>query len=294
MAQEKPSEAAMKGKSMIETGRKRAVSRHLLIGIALILSLALTARAIPATATAQPLGLHVTFAVLNGPDAGVQIDGFLSLTAGTGTQMSGTLATLAGTLMSQLSSYTPIPVTGSVSQTSARLSLDLSDLAAPSGSMAIPALEKLAIPHFAHPGAHAAIQATGRAFGGGSYSGSFSGPAAMDSGSWTADPAVGHSFDISAKATTGSKWSLSGQAAVVFGADGSVSGLYISDDFKSIYTLHGVTGNNWLSLVLPMGNGQFFYGSGSTDNYDNFQLFKGTFYGPTATTSGTLSVAFTS
>jgi hypothetical protein len=105
---------------------------------------------------------------------------------------------------------------------------------------------------------------------------------------------VSHSFDLSAKATTGTKWSLSGQAAVVFGADGAVSGLYISDNFKNIYTVRGVTGNNWLSLVLALGNGQFLYGSGSTDRYDNFQLFKGTFYGPTATISGTWSAGLTS
>ena len=284
----------MKGKSMIEPGRVRPVSRYFLIALTLILSLTLNARVSRAASMSQPVNMHVTMAVLSGPDAGVRIDGFLSLTPGTGTQLSGTLTTLAGALMSQVASYTPISATATMSPASVKLTLDLSNLLAPAGSMAIPALEKLAVPHFANLGAHPTIQGTGRAFTDGSYSGSFSGPAATDSGSWTATPAVAHSFALSAKATTGTKWSLSGQAAVVFGTDGSISGLYISDDFKNIYTVQGVTGNNWLSLVLPLGNGQFLYGNGSTDPYDGYQIFKGTFYGPTATTSGTWSAGFTS
>jgi hypothetical protein len=284
----------MKGKSMIEPGRARPVSRYFLIALTLILSLSLSARATRAAAMSQPLDMHVTMAVLNGPDAGVQVDGFLSLTPGAGAQWSGTLSTLAGTLMSQVASYTPISATATMSQSGIKLSLDLSNLLAPSGSMAIPALEKLAIPHFANLSAHATIQGAGRAFAGGSYGGSFTGPSAMDNGSWMATPAVAHDFALSAKATTGPKWALSGQAAVVFGADGSISGLYISDDFKNIYPVHGVTGNNWLSLVLPLGNGQLLYGNASTDPYDGYQIFKGTFYGPTTTTSGTWSAGFTS
>jgi hypothetical protein len=286
--------AAMKGKSMIEPGPVGPLSRSFLIALALILALMIAPRAGHAAAMTQPIGMHVSMAVLSGPDAGVQIDGFLSLTPGTGAQWSGTLSTLAGALMGQVASYTPISATATMSQSGIKLSLDLSNLSAPSGSMAIPALEKLAIPHFANLGTHAAIQGSGRAFADGSYGGSFTGPAATDSGSWTAAPAVAHDFALSAKATMGPKWSLSGQAAVVFGADGSISGLYISDDFKNIYPVHGVTGNNWLSLVLPLGKGQILYGNASTDPYDGYQIFKGTFYGPTTTTSGTWSAGFTS
>jgi len=263
------------------------------LGVALALSLMLMPRVAHADSTSQPIGLHFTGQVVRGPDAGVQIDGFLTLTSG-GMQVSGTLSTFAGILMGRLSSYTPMTVTGTMNATSTNLSLDLSALSSQSASMTVPALQKLALPQFAHLGVHPMLQATGRAFPGGSYAGSFSGPTRADEGSWTAVPAVKHSFDFSAITKTGPKWSISGQAAVAFGGDGVVSGLYISDDLKGIYPIHGVAGNNWMSLVLPLGNNHFLYGSGSAGNIDVYQFFSGTFYGPGGATSGKWSAAITS
>ena len=121
---------------MIEPGRKVAVSRGFLIAITLILSLALTSRVSRAAATTQPVGLHATFTVLSGPDAGVRIDGFLSLTSGTGAQMSGTFSTLAGTLMSQFASYNPITATATMSQTGIDLNRFKSQAAALQGTVA--------------------------------------------------------------------------------------------------------------------------------------------------------------
>ncbi len=278
---------------MINSACIRQVRLRFWIVAALSLSLLLIPRTAHAAGpTMQPMGMHFTALVLHGPDAGVQIDGYLSLTQGSGTQVSGTLSTFAGTLMNRLGSYSPISVTGSMNQAGVTLNLDLSSLT--SADMAIPVLAKLVRPQFAHLGAHAMLQATGRSFTGSSFAGSFNGPTMADSGSWTAVSAVGHTFDFSAAAKAGPAWAISGQAAVVIGVDGTVSGLYISDDHKQVYAVRGIAAGGWMSLVLTLGNGQFLYGSGMADRIDSYQFFSGTFYGPAATTSGKWSAAFTS
>ena len=123
--------------------------------------------------------------------------------------------------------------------------------------------------------------------------GTFSGPAHGDTGVWTATPAVQHSFDYNAVSSAGTRVSLSGQAAVVFEQNGTVEGIYVADDGKHAYPVHGVVAGNRMSLILEMGNATFIYGTGTSGNVDVFQFFTGTFYGPDPTTSGKWSAAFT-
>jgi hypothetical protein len=272
--------------------------RPIRTGLVLLLMSALaltTAPRVVNAASITPVNLHLTGVVSRGPDAGVTFDGALTLTPDASGKATGSFSTFAGALMSRLGSYTPITVTGTLGTKSADLTFDLSGLstmtaAGAGGKM----LAGMAMPHFAHLDAHSTLHGTGKLLTDGSYVGSFSGPDSADSGSWTAMPAVAHGFDFSAASKTGPKLSMSGQAAVVFGADGTVAGLYISDDYKAIYPIHGVIGNNWMSLVLPTGKGQVLYGTGQAGNIDVYQFYSGSFYGPNAATSGTWSAAFTS
>jgi hypothetical protein len=247
-------------------------------------------------ASTNPVDLHLTGVVSQGPDAGVTFEGALTLTPDASGKVTGSFSTFAGALMSRVSSYTPITVTGTLGSKTADLSFDLSGASSMSAAMPAGAamLAGMAMPHFANLGAGAALHGTGRLLADGSWVGSFSGPDSADSGSWTATPAVAHGFDFSAASKSGPKLKVSGQAAVVFGADGTIDGLYLSDDLKTISPIHGVVGNNWMSLVLPTGNGQFLYGTGKAGNIDVFQFYSGSFYGPNAATSGTWSAAFTS
>ncbi len=264
-------------------------------GLVLLLISALALTAAPRVvnaASATPVDLHLTGVVSHGLDAGVTFDGALTLTPDASGKVTGSFSTFAGALMSRFSSSIPITVTGTLGTKSADLTFDLSGMSALTAGGKRPAA--LAMPHFVNLGAHSTLHGTGQLLADGSYVGSFSGPDVADSGTWTAMPAVAHGFDFSAASRSGPKISMSGQAAVVFGADGTIAGLYVSDDLKAVYPIHGVVGNNWMSLVLPTGNGQVLYGSGHAGNIDGFQLYSGSFYGPNATTSGTWSAAFTS
>jgi hypothetical protein len=273
-------------------GRQTRTGLVLLLMSALALT---TAPRVVNAASTTPVALHLMGVVSHGPDTGVTFEGALTLTPDASGKVTGSFSTFAGALMSRISSYTPITVTGTLGTKSADLTFDLSGMSAmPSTGAAGKTLAGMAMPHFANPGAHATLHGTGRLLADGSYVGSFSGPGSADSGSWTATPATAHGFDFSAASKSGPKLTISGQAAVVFGADGTVDGLYISDDLKAIYPIHGVVGNNWMSLVLPTGHGQFLYGTGHTGNIDVFQFYSGSFYGPNAATSGTWSAAFTS
>jgi hypothetical protein len=281
----------MKGISMTNPRRGRPIRTGLVLLLMSALALTTAPRAVNAAST-TPVDLYLTGVVSHGPDAGVTFDGALTLTPDASGKVTGKFSTFAGALISRFSSYTPITVTGTLGTKSANLTFDLSGMSAMTAGGKMPA--GMAMPHFANLGTHSTLHGTGQLLADGSYVGSFSGPDSADSGSWTATPAVAHGFDFSAASKSGPKVSMSGQAAVVFGADGTIDGLYVSDDLKAVYPIHGVVGNNWMSLVLPTGNGQVLYGSGHAGNIDVYQFYSGSFYGPTAATSGTWSAAFTS
>jgi hypothetical protein len=266
------------------------------ITLCLAVSLAVAPQAVRA-ASAQPTALHFVGTVLQGADAGVRLEGVLSLSPGAGTAVSGSLATFAGTIMNTRSGYTPIAVSGTMRGSAVSLSFDLSAGAMSGMSDADEAMGpamKLAMPAFKHLGAHAAVRVTGHSFASGDWAGTLTGPAGGDTGYWMATPATPHTFDFNAVSKTGMATSLSGQAAVVFEVSGTVEGLYISDSGKQAYPLHGVVSGNQLSVVLEMGNGTFLYGAGAAGNVDTFQYFTGTFFGPDTTTSGKWSALFTS
>ena len=277
---------------------RQRFSSHLRgLSAVVILTLGLLAgpRVAQADTSAASTGLHFVGAVLQGADRGVRLEGFLAFTPGPGRHVSGTLATFAGTIMGTMEGYTPITVTGRLQQGTIALTFDLRGLhASPMGDETTSKMYRLAIPSFAHPGAHATLRATGQALAAGAFMGTLSGPAPRDTGIWTATPAEQHTFDFNAVARAGKALSLSGQAAVVFGTGGTVEGLFVSDNGNNAYPVHGVVAGTRLSLVLDLGHGLFLYGTGAAGNVDTYQFFAGTFFGPNATTSGRWSAAFTS
>ena len=191
--------------------------------------------------------------------------------------------------MGTISSYTPITVTGRLQRGTIALTFDLRALHA-SGmsdetmSVNMTKLYTLAIPSFAHLGAHATLHTTGQALVSGAFMGMLSGPTPRDTGIWTATPAEQHTFDFNAVARVGKALSLTGQAAVVFGTGGTVEGLFVSDNGNDAYPVHGVVAGTRLSLVLDLGHGLFLYGTGLAGTLDINQFFAGTFFGPNATT----------
>src|SRR5665213_4249572 len=217
----------MKGISLTNPRRRRPIRTGLVVLLMSALALTAAPRVVNAAdTTGNPIDLHLIGVVSHGPDAGVTFEGPLFLTSTTGGKVTGSFSTFAGMLMSRLGSYTPIPVTGTVGAKSADLTFDLSGMnsaSAPAAGGPI-ILADMAMPHFAHLGAQSTLHGTGKVRSDGSYVGSFSGPDSADSGSWTATPAAAHGFDFSAASKSGPKLTISGQAAVVFGADGTVDG----------------------------------------------------------------------
>jgi hypothetical protein len=69
--------------------------------VILILGFLAGPRVAQADTSAASTGLHFVGAVLPGANRGARLEGFLALTPGSGTQVSGTLATFAGTITTQ-------------------------------------------------------------------------------------------------------------------------------------------------------------------------------------------------